>query len=225
MAEPLRRPADPPLAPRDRLRAAIVAFEEEQNRVNALAEGQRQAQSNLWAAREQLNGANTDLDRARRRTDKQALAYSFIEGKSRDTVDITAAEAAVEAANRQIGHWEDVEAACAAELRGAEQRISRRRHEVNEATADFLIASPEFAALMDQLDAAWRNLRSVTIVGEDLIGACHGYAPASVMSRLHRSEPLAERVGYAIDSELIENWRRAFAELAAHNSDVQLPTT
>ena len=76
---------------------------------------------------------------------------------------------------------------------------------------------------MDGLDRAWATLRSFMIVGEDLIGACHGYAPASVMSRLHRSGPLAERVGYAVDNDLIEQWRRAFAELAAHNADVQLP--
>ncbi len=76
---------------------------------------------------------------------------------------------------------------------------------------------------MDGLDAAWATLRSFMIIGEDVIGACKGYAPASVMSRLHRSEPLAERVGYAVDSVLIEHWRNAFRELAAHNADVQLP--
>jgi hypothetical protein len=43
------------------------------------------------------------------------------------------------------------------------------------------------------------------------------------MSRLQRSEPLAERVGYALDNDLIDGWRRAFAELVAGNPNVQLP--
>ncbi len=222
MPEPLRRPSDPPLSPRDKLRAAIDALNEEQERVNALSTGQEEAQRNMWTARDQLTSAKTGLDSARR-TDKQSLAYDFVMGKPRSTVDVSAAEALVEAANRAIGHWEDIEAACASELSGAEKRISRRRHEVNEAIADFLIASPEFAAFLDGLDRAWATLRSYSIIGEDLIGAGKGYVPASVMSRLRRSEPLLERVGYAVDGDFIEQWRRAFAELAAGNSDVRLP--
>ncbi len=225
MPEPLRRPgadASNETSPRDKLRAAIDALSEEQARVDALTTGQRQAQSNLWAARDQLASARTELDRARH-TDRADLAYAFLEGKSRDTANITAAEAAVEAAERAIKHWSDIEQACASELRGAENRISRRRHEVSEAGAEFLIASDEFAAFMDGLDRAHATLRSYTIIGENLIEACHGYCPASVMSRLRRSEPLLERVGYAVDGDFIEQWRRAFAELAALNADVQLP--
>ncbi len=220
----LRRPGavEPVLTPREKLRQAIDAFNEEQARVAALTEGQRSAQTNLWAAQQQLSGAKADLDRTRHAR-RQELAYAFIEGKSADTANIAAAEAAVEAAERTIQHWGDIEAACSTELAGAERRINRRQHEFNEAAADFIIAWDAFAGFMDRLDDAWKNLRSCAIVGEDLIQACHAYCPASVMSRLQRSEPLAERVGYAVDNILIENWRRAFAEFAAHNPDVQLP--
>ncbi len=151
------------------------------------------------------------------------MAFNFVEGLPFDVAVVTSAQAAVEAAERSIEHWAEVEAACSGELAGAERRINRRRPECNEAGAEFLIASDEFAAFMNRLDAAWATLRSSMIVGEDLIGACHGYAPASVMSRLRRSEPLLERVGYAVDNALIEQWRRAFAELAAGKADVQLP--
>ena len=111
------------------------------------------------------------------------------------------------------------------ELTGAERRIARRQYEVNEAGAEFILGSDEFAQFLDRLHQAWRDLRSVTIVGGELIAACRGYMPAAIMSRLQRSEPLAERVGYAVDNALIEQWRRAFAELAAGNADVRLPGT
>jgi hypothetical protein len=124
--EPLRRPIEPPLSPRGKLRQAIAALNEEQARVN----------SNLWTAREQLTAARTDLDRVRQ-IDKASLAYAFVEGKPLDTADITAAEAAVEAAERAIGHWSDIEAACASELSGAERRISRRQPSLPRTMAMF----------------------------------------------------------------------------------------
>ncbi len=99
----------------------------------------------------------------------------------------------------------------------------RRQHEAAEAGAEFLIASDEFGQFLDRLDQAWTDLRSCSVVAQELIAACKGYMPAAIMSRLQRAEPLAERVGYSLDTALIENWRRAFAELAAHNADVQLP--
>lgn len=136
MPEPLRRPIEPPLSPREKLRQAIAALNEEQARVNALTEAQRTAQTNLWTAREQLTAARTDLDRVRQ-IDKASLAYAFVEGKPLDTADITAAEAAVEAAERAIGHWSDIEAACASELSGAERRISRRRPSLPRTMAMF----------------------------------------------------------------------------------------
>ncbi len=125
MPEPLRRPkaVEPSLSPRDKLRQAIERLNEEQARVNALAEGQRQAQGNLWSARAQLTVAQADLDRVRH-ANRQDLAYNFVEGKPHDTADITAAEAAASAAERAIKHWEEIEQACGAELNGAERRIA-----------------------------------------------------------------------------------------------------
>jgi hypothetical protein len=90
----------------------------------------------------------------------------------------------VEAAERSIKHWGEIEAACSGELSGAERRIARRQHEVNEAGADFLIASNEFAQFLDRLDEAWRNLRSCVVVGEEIIQAGRGYVSAAVMSQI-----------------------------------------
>ena len=132
MPEPLRRPIEPPLSPREKLRQAIAALNEEQRQCPD--RGQRH--TNLWTAREQLTAARTDLDRVRQ-IDKASLAYAFVEGKPLDTADITAAEAAVEAAERAIGHWSDIEAACASELSGAERRISRRRPSLPRTMAMF----------------------------------------------------------------------------------------
>jgi hypothetical protein len=86
MPEPLRRPeaVEPSLSPRDKLRQAIERLNEEQARVNALAEG---AQGNLWSARAQLTTAQADLDRVRH-ANRQDLAYNFVEGKPRDTAEM-----------------------------------------------------------------------------------------------------------------------------------------
>ncbi len=215
----LPRPEAPP---REKLRQAIAALDEERARAQALSDGQRTAQQNLWAARAELNAVQAELTRAHH-LDTADIAYEFIADRPREYEKVAAAEAAVTAAERSIAHRSEVGAACTTELTGAERRIARRQHEVNEAGADFLLSSEAFADFMTGLDDAWARLRSFVIIGGEIIGACRGYCPGSIMSTLKRSEPMAERVGYAVDSEFIENWRAALASLNAGNADVQLP--
>jgi hypothetical protein len=220
----LRRPGAvaPVITPRDRWHAALDQFNAEQARIEALTAAERSAQENLWAARSALDAAQAELTRVRT-VDKPNIVFSFIKGAALDRSNIATAEAAVTKANADIAHSSEVEGACGSELSQAERRLSIRRIDVNETGAAFLTSSPEFAGFLDRLDAAWVNLRTCMILGQELISACRGNCPHSVMLTLQRSEPLADRVGFALDSGFIEDWRRALAQLSAGDPDVQFP--
>src|SRR5262249_27153805 len=95
----------------------------------------------------------------------------------------------------------------------SQTRLRLRQAELNECLATAICSSPEFAAFLDQLDAARRYLRTCVVVGREIIQTCRGYCPTPIMSRLQRSEPLeANIIGYPVDEHgrprPTKRWRR-----------------
>jgi hypothetical protein len=220
----LRRPgAEIQPSARDRLRAAIANFVEERERINGLEQGRDRAQDEQRQLRTELIEAERELASARH-DEQVSTAYSYINREATDGGLLLAEKSAeLDRIGRQIQRSEEVERAIAAEIEQAERRLRMRQRDLNEAMGDFLCSSPQCAELLNAVEAVWRHLRTLMVLGGEFITACRAYCPASIMSKLQIHETLQDNiVGFPLDP-FIGEWRAAFAELAALNPDTQLP--
>jgi hypothetical protein len=219
----LTRPGAVQSTPRDKLRAAISAFAEETQRLAALEAARQRAHSDKFDAQDRLAAAEAELEAARQ-GEPIAQAYAYARGEPvTDDRNLAEANAEVERQRRAVAQADMIERTLASEIHGIEARLTLRRHDLQQAKAEVILAAAEFQAFLRQLAAAWARLRSLKIIGVDIIlSAFQGYAPANIMSTIQASEPLEDRIGWAIDEPLIEEWRSALAALAA-DADAQLP--
>ncbi len=84
------------------------------------------------------------------------------------------------------------------------------------------LANLPVTGLLDALDRAWVHLRSLRVVADLVLEAVHGNMSATLMRSIQRSEPLdREHVGYQVEEDLVEAWRRGLAAIA-ENADADL---
>jgi hypothetical protein len=218
----LTRPGAAQSTPRDRLRLAIASLTEEINRLNALTEAQHRARDQKHAARDRLIEAEADLDEAKQ-AEQGALAYAYVNNEPLSDGLLAEKQAELDTQARAVQRAERVEQAIEAEIAESERRLHEREHAKRSALAEVVTTSPEFNAVLKGLSEAWKALRTYRFVGIDLVlTACQGYAPNPLYSKLQAVEPLENRMGWAIDDDLIMAWQSALANLVT-DADAELP--
>jgi len=88
--------------------------------------------------------------------------------------------------------------------------------------AALVCATPEFAALQDDISAAWLRLRTRRETFAKVQTACPGAMPNDV-ARSMAHEPLEQHVACPVDTAFVESWQIALAGLWA-NPENELPT-
>jgi hypothetical protein len=141
-----------------------------------------------------------------------------------DGLLIAEKQAELDLQGRKLRQAEEIERTLSAEISQSRSRVRLLRIDLSQAGATLICSSEAFVGYLNALDKCWRRLRSLSILGWLIIEGCQGYMDARLMNTIQRSEPLDERVGYALNDTLIEGWRAALAELAAGNGDVLLPS-
>jgi hypothetical protein len=207
---------------RDKLRQAITAHREEAARLHALEQAQARSQDNVRAARSVLTPAETNLVKTSE-VSPQALAYSFVNNAVLDIEhDVKLAESVVERAQTELRQAESINDALEQEIGHVQNRLARRKSDLHEALANLVCDSPAFAQLLKANDEAWHRLRSIRVCFgaiHDIIGM---HLPQSVSNQWQLTQPLEDRVGYAVDQQLIGAWREALRALL-QDPDAPLP--
>jgi hypothetical protein len=99
------------------------------------------------------------------------------------------------------------------EIEASQRRLARRTYERKEHVAAVVLASPEFEALIANIEAAWQRLRSLRVVFNDsVMSAIGGHVPQSTILDAMASRPLEERVGHPVN-EMPTAWAAALEAL------------
>jgi chromosome segregation ATPase len=213
--------ADRPGALRDRLRQAIASVAAETERLTALEQAQERAHQQMWEAESRLAGAKGAQERAARE-ERQSLAYRCANNDALTDDPVAAAKVATEAAQAEVDQLQRVEAALAGEIDKIQPALRTYRANMHAAIAEIVIASDEYAMLIEQHAAAWKQLRSIKTALRAVVAGLHGQMPQRYMDEPDRSEPLEPRVGYPVDNALISGWAEALAALE-QDASAELP--
>jgi hypothetical protein len=214
-AEPaatVEAPPDP-VALRARLAEVIEQLGAEQRRLAALESGQERAHTQAQEARSRHAAAGRALQLARREA-PQRLAYAFIEGGDPAADDpAEAAGAEVAAAQAEIERLDAVETALDGEIGRVQASLHNLRTRHLTIVSDLVCQSPEYLGLVAAHRRAWFQLRSAKTALRAVSAAMHGYLPQSFMDEASLVEPIEPRIGYAVDTALVEGWQIALARL------------
>src|SRR6516225_8223051 len=145
-------PPDPDPA-RERLKTALAAVKEEEERLAALEQALERCTEEGRAARRAARDSAALLAEMRR-TSPGDLAYAYANNSEvlerSHAVDVQ--RAAVARDQREIERLDEIESALSSEIRDAEMRLRLRRGAVRDATSQLICSSRQFHSLLDEID-------------------------------------------------------------------------
>jgi hypothetical protein len=216
---PARIPASPA---REKLREVIAARQDEEARLAALEEAQERAHREGWHAASRVQDAEGELLRVTR-AEPQRKVYAFL-NTEQDIDPVADAAAEVATARAEAARLEELEAALTGEISRVRSVLHQRRNDQYAALGELLAGSAAFADLAVSHSAAWVRLRTVRRALDIVVAGCHGQHPQCLADEARRAEPLeADRIGFPVNSEMVEAWARAMTELE-NNADAELPS-
>ena len=214
--------ADQLTAARARLRSAIGALQEDNDRIGALELAQERASENQRTAQQTLIEAESVLQQTRP-IEPERLAHSFAAGETIDRLPIAEARARVDRARSELEHIEEIRQALQTEIDRAQMRLRLRRDSMYAALADVVCGSPEFARLFSELDQTWARLRGLRKCFRTIQDAMSGHMPGPIMSRWQTVVPLDYDVSYPLDEHPVGLWSQALERLLT-DPDAVLPS-
>jgi hypothetical protein len=221
----LRRPPnDQQSEARSRLRQALAAVHEEEDRIQALEAGQSRAHEAVRHSRQAILDAEQSL-RGLRTVEPTRLAFAFINGEElQDRQTVGEAEALLDRLKSEHAHSQEIDQALEGELRSAETRLRLRRGALYQALSELICSSPELEDLFADLEQTWARLRGLRKCFDHITTALHGQMPAKLMSRWQVSPPLDPSIiGYPLDEQRYRRWASALEALLA-DADAELPS-
>src|SRR5215469_16244264 len=144
---------------RDRLRAAIAAVGEEEDRHSGLTQAQDRARAERRQAQDALDDARGKLEGLRRDA-RVELAYAYL-NREATKLPLAETEALIDRHRAEVAHLDEVDAALTAELAASAERLRALNQDRQQVLVAVIIADPSFQALVDAIDDAWNWLRTI----------------------------------------------------------------
>jgi hypothetical protein len=208
---------------RDALLQAIAALQVETQRLNTLETARQRATEQSWHIASRIEEARQALEFAKADAPR-ALAYQFVNGDT-DTISapLEAAEREVDRATAEERRIVQIGDALDHELRQVAGRVNHAQTRLHEALALVVCNSTEFKNLIAEHRKAWYRLRSIKEALRVVRRGLGGHILHEFDDEPEIVEPLAPRVGYPVDENLVGSWERAL-EALRQDPDFDLPT-
>jgi hypothetical protein len=207
---------------RAKLRAALDALREDQERHAALVDALNRAETQWAETASQVSAAEAALAEAQA-TERQRQAWDFVSGV-RTPSPVKQAETTLGAAQQNLRRLVEIKGALGDEIEQLAARLARRQDRVHACLADLICNSQEFHALLDDLDRTWSHIRGLRITCRNISQACAGHMSQAALSHWQSVPSLnPERLKNVPANETpIIAWATAL-EALLQNADFPLP--
>jgi hypothetical protein len=223
-ASALRRTDDPPTY-RDKLRYALQALNEEQERLTQLERGQARCHDQVRTAFTAQQNAEERL-RLHQPNEAALLVDAYLSDQILDAGStLKDLEGNVARTTQEHARLEQVEAALNGQIEQSQRRMQDRHRQVHIALSDLLCDSPELHQLFQALDDAWARICGIRKAFDQITTALHGQMPSNQLNRWQVSPPLDYHVlGFPIDESPANAWQLALERLLGGDADAPLPS-
>jgi hypothetical protein len=195
----VRRPGtDPPADARARLREAIQALRDDQERHAAIEDGREKARRRRWEIATQVDDIKAELAAAEA-DEGGRLAYAFINSTTNSDSPVKTVTIKLEACQQHLTEIVAVEAGLDREIEGLQRRLRHRQTAIREHLTNLVCNSPEYHALF---------------AFSKIADACGGAMSQADFNKWQRVESFShEATNIAIDPEPGAAWAEALRRL------------